>query len=362
MVGLDVAGSEVHERQEGVALVCTSANGWGLAHHGLLYPPSADVADILTPLIAERLACGEPVLAALSPKVVAQLRNRLATTAGLHTTDVGGLYRYPGRVLGHYLDWIAGTSPNGAATIVAAPQLDNDNPHRAALWMQVDALTTQALSACDLTLVCACPNDPATATVIRHAHPSLLNGTATANPDHLPADQFLANHPLPPPSELGQSDAIHVLDHPRQLTELRQVVRSHAARAGLTTSRSEDLVLAVSEVASNALEHGVPPATVCLWITSTLVICQISDNGHFTQPLAGLLPPHRNQGRGRGLWMIHQLCDELYRWPHPTTIRLHIDRPQATTPDRKAARNATSNLKPEPHASSTRQWNSRFTR
>jgi anti-sigma regulatory factor (Ser/Thr protein kinase) len=315
-----------------VALVCTSANGSGLAHHGLLHPPSTNVIDILTPLIAERLARREPVLAALPSTTAAQLHNRLPTMAGLHTTDVGGLYRHPGRVLGHYLGWIANTSPNGAATIVATPQLDNDNPHRAALWMQVDALITQALSACDLTLVCAYPNDPATATAIRRAHPSLLNGTATANPDHLPADQFLANHPLPAPSELSQPDAIHVLDHPRQLTALRKDIGSHAARAGLTTSRCEDLVLAVSEVASNALDHGVPPAAVCLWITVASVICQISDNGHFTQPLAGLLPPHRNQGRGRGLWMAHQLCDELYRWPHPTTIRLHIDRPQVTTP------------------------------
>jgi len=323
---LDAAGSDAHERQEGVALVGTSAN-----HHGLLHPPSADVTDILTPLIAERLACREPVLAALPPTTATQLHNRLPTTAGLHTIDVGRLYHHPGRVLGHYLGWIADTSPNGAATIVAAPQLDNDNPHRAALWMHVDALITQALSARDLTVVCVYPNDPATAVAIRHAHPSLLNGAATANPDHLPADQFLADHPLPPPSELGLPDAIHILDHPRQLTAVRKGIGSHGARAGLATSRCEDLVLAVSEVAGNALEHGVAPAAVCLWITSTSVICQISDNGHFTQPLAGLLPPHKNKGRVRGLWMAHQLCDELYRWPHPTTIRLHMDRPQTTT-------------------------------
>jgi anti-sigma regulatory factor (Ser/Thr protein kinase) len=315
-----------------VALVSTSGEGWGLVHHGLLHPPSADVADILTPLIAERLARREPVLAALPSTIATQLQHRLPTTAGLHTTDVGALYRHPGRVLGHYLGWVADTSPDGAATIIAAPQLDKDNPHRAALWMHVDALITQALPACDLTLVCAYSNDPVTAAAIRHAHPSLLNGAATPNPDHLPADQFLANHPLPPPSELGQPDATHILDHPSQLTELRKDIGTHATRAGLPTPRCEDFVLAVSEVAGNALEHGVPPAAVCMWTTSTSVICQVSDNGDFTQPLAGLLPPPANQGRTQGLWMAHQLCDELYRWPHPTTIRLQMDRPQSTTP------------------------------
>ena len=330
MVGDTVsnAGSELSQRQKGITSVCTSAQGGQLVHHGLLHPPSANVADIVTPLIAERLAGHERVLAVLPPAVAAQLHHRLPTTVGLHTTDVGELYRHPGRVLGHYLGWIADTSPSpdGTATIIAAAQLDTDNPHRAALWMHVDALITQALADCDLTLICAYPHDPATAAAIRHAHPSLLNGAATPNPDHLPADQFLAHHPLPPPSELGQPHDIHILDHPAQLTELRQRVSAHAARAGLPSCRGEDFVLAVSEVASNAVEHGAPPAAVCLWTTSTSVICQVSDNGHFTQPLAGLLPPHASQNRARGLWIAHQLCDELYCWPHPTTIRLHIDR------------------------------------
>ena len=311
--------------------MCTSAKGGGLVHHGLLYPPSVEVADLVTPLIAERLARRESVLAVLPPAITAQLHHRVPTMVGLHTTDVERLYRHPGRVLGHYLGWIADTSPDGAATIIAAARLDSDNAHRAALWMHIDALSTQALAERDLTLICAYPNDPATAAAIRDAHPSLLNGAATPNPDHFPADQFLAHHPLPPPSELGQPDDTHILDHPAQLTDLRKAIGAHAARAGLRTSRCEDFVLAVSEVATNAVEHGIPPAAVCLWTTATSVICQVSDNGHFTQPLAGLLPPHANQKRARGLWMAYQLCDELYRWPHPTTIRLQMDRPQATT-------------------------------
>jgi hypothetical protein len=57
------------------------------------------------------------------------------------------------------------------------------------------------------------------------------------------------------------------------------------------------------------------------------VICQISDNGQFTNPLAGLLPLTPSQHRTRGLWMAYQLCDQLYQWTNPTLIRLHMDRP-----------------------------------
>jgi hypothetical protein len=33
--------------------VCASANGRGLVRHGLLHPPSADLAAIVAPLVAE---------------------------------------------------------------------------------------------------------------------------------------------------------------------------------------------------------------------------------------------------------------------------------------------------------------------
>lgn len=312
--------------------MCTSADGRGLVHHGLLHPPSADLADILAPLIAERLGRGQPVLAVLSPTTAAQLHERLPTVAGLHTADPGGLYRHPGRVLSYYLGWIAEASSGKPATIVAVPELGEDNSHRTAFWMHVDALTTWALAECNLTLVCAYPNEPTTAAVVRQAHPSLLDGAATPSPDHLPAERFLASYPLPPPSELGHPEATRIINHPAQLAELRQVVGNHSARAGLPAARHEDFVLAVTEVATNALEHGAPPAAVSLWATSTSVICQITDNGRFTEPLAGLLPPQMNQRRARGLWMAHQLCDQLYLWPEPTTIRLQMDRPPATSP------------------------------
>ena len=196
--------------------------------------------------------------------------------------------------------------------------------------MHIEALTNQAFASCDLTLICAYPRDPATALAIRQVHPSLLDGAAMPSSDHLPADRFLASYPLPPPSQLGRPQLTRVLDRVSQLPALRQAARHHLIGAGLTTDRGADFVLAVIEVASNAVEHGVPPAAVCLWTNSASVTCQISDNGYFTKPLAGLLPPPHGRRRGRGLWLAYQLCDQLYLWPRPTTIRLHMNSAPST--------------------------------
>jgi anti-sigma regulatory factor (Ser/Thr protein kinase) len=307
--------------------VCTSTNARGLTHYGLIHSPSADLTATLAPMVTERLVRGEPVFAVLPPTTAAELRARLPTVTGLHTTDPCELYRHPGRVLSHYRAWIADTNSDGrSAMIVAAPDPGGDDPHRAALWMHIEAITTQALAECDLTLVCAYPNNSAAADAIRRAHPSLVDESITPNPDHLPAEQFLASHPLPPPVELGKPDLTHIIDHPPDLPTLRRIVAGHATLAGLSSARCDDFVMAVTEIATNALEHGTPPAAVLLWTIPASVICQITDTGQHTQPLAGLSPPRATQHRGRGLWMAHQLCDQLYLWPHPTTIRLQMDR------------------------------------
>jgi anti-sigma regulatory factor (Ser/Thr protein kinase) len=308
-------------------MACTGADDRMLAHHGLLHPATADLAAILAPLITERLVRGQPVLAVLPTTTATRLRTQLPSLAGLHTTDPGELYRHPGRVLAHYRAWISDKSPDGEpVTIVAAPDLHRHDTHRAALWMHVDAVTTVALAKCPLTLVCAYPDDPVTADTVRHAHPSLLNGATCPNPEHLPAEQFLARYPLPPPIELAEPDLTHTIDHFAQLFRLRRVVADHLARARLPATRQADFMLAISEIATNALEHGVPPANLRLWTTSMSVICEITDTGQGIAPIAGLLPPPTTQRRGRGLWMAHQLCDQFYLWPHPTTVRLQMDR------------------------------------
>lgn len=314
-------------------MVGTSACGRGLIHHGLLHPPSADLTATLAPLIMERLARGETVLAAVPPSTAAELPARLPTLAGLHITDSGELYRHPGRVLAYYGAWLAKTEPEGRpATIVAVPDPDDDDQHREALWMHVDAVTTVALAEQNLTLICAYSHHPATADAVHRVHPSLLNGTIMPNPDYLPAEQFVARYPLPPPAELGEPDFTHIIEHLRELSPLRQIVSAYATRAGLPADRSEDVVLAVTEIASNAIEHGSPPATARLWTTSTSMICQITDTGRYTRPLAGLLPPPSTQFRGRGLWMVHQLCDQVYCWQYPTTIRVQMDRTPQISP------------------------------
>jgi serine/threonine-protein kinase RsbW len=98
----------------------------------------------------------------------------------------------------------------------------------------------------------------------------------------------------------------------QDLPAVRRVIGSFALDAGLSPSRTDELVLAVNEITTNAVRHGRPPRTVRAWHTGGEVVVEVTDTGvGIRDALAGQrLPPAESRG-GRGLWLARQLCDSL---------------------------------------------------
>lgn len=112
-----------------------------------------------------------------------------------------------------------------------------------------------------------------------------------------------------------------------ELAAVRQFTAMRARQAGLPPRRVIDLVIAVNELASNTLAHTAGPGRLAIWSTPREVICQISDTGHITDPLAGTRPSQSGLlGAHMGLWVVQQICDlaEIQTSPAGTTIRLHM--------------------------------------
>jgi anti-sigma regulatory factor (Ser/Thr protein kinase) len=132
------------------------------------------------------------------------------------------------------------------------------------------------------------------------------------------------DQPLPPPPGDAQ-----VVSFRRDLASVRGLVSAGARALGLSPSRASDLLLAVGELIANTLAHTTGPGMLTMWATAQDVICQVSDSGYIIDPLAGQLRPGPAQeGGGRGLWVVHQLCDlvQVRSGPAGTTIRVHMRR------------------------------------
>jgi anti-anti-sigma factor len=63
------------------------------------------------------------------------------------------------------------------------------------------------------------------------------------------------------------------------LYALRAAVAAHATQAGLAPGRADDLVIAVHELAANAVRHGAGHGRLRVWRSDQALHCEISDDG-----------------------------------------------------------------------------------
>jgi anti-sigma regulatory factor (Ser/Thr protein kinase) len=158
-------------------------------------------------------------------------------------------------------------------------------------------------------------------------HPVVtVGGVRRASPRYTAPQATMAafNRPLPEPGTIPAMLAFDAAD----LSAVRRFVAVHAGGAGLGRAACVDLQLAVNEVATNAVVHGGGPGTVRIWADRRAVVCEVSDPGRFTDPLAGRIPPDVDSEHGRGLVLVNYLCDlvQIHTDRSGTTIRLHMRR------------------------------------
>jgi anti-sigma regulatory factor (Ser/Thr protein kinase) len=115
-----------------------------------------------------------------------------------------------------------------------------------------------------------------------------------------------------------------------QLGELRHVLSGWAGEHGLGAQAVEELVLAVNELATNSIRYGGGQGKLLSWREDEALVCEIQDAGHIEDPLIGRSPPAPNKHTGRGLWLVHQLCDlvQIHSTPSGTAVRVHKHRAQ----------------------------------
>lgn len=137
-----------------------------------------------------------------------------------------------------------------------------------------------------------------------------------------------------PGDAVGRSgDLLDVVFGWADFTRLRRQVAGHCTAAGLTGSRLDDFVLAVHEIAANAIVHADGGGRLILRRAAGGLRCLVCD--HALEDPAGRVPRARDGSEprevadaetGRGLWLAAQLADELSitSGPDSTIVSLYI--------------------------------------
>ena len=126
------------------------------------------------------------------------------------------------------------------------------------------------------------------------------------------------------------------------LYALRAAVQAHADRAGLSEERASEVVLAVHELAANAIAHGAGHGRFRMWDLNGTLRCEVLDSGPAGAggpagpPGAGgpAGPPGAggpagpseavdpwSAAPGHGLWLVRQVADQLDVWSGPSGTR-----------------------------------------
>jgi anti-sigma regulatory factor (Ser/Thr protein kinase) len=135
---------------------------------------------------------------------------------------------------------------------------------------------------------------------------------------HAHVETFAA--PLPKPTDA----VLRGIYGPSDVPATRRTVAQYARRCGLPEEQVEILELAASELATNSIRHGGGTGTLAMWLEPGAVIVEFSDAGHLADPLTGRLAPPLDSVGGRGLYLVHQLCDlvQVRSSPQGTTVRV----------------------------------------
>jgi len=307
-------------------------------HRAAYYTSSEHLVRVAVPIVEAALSQDLPVAVITSAATERRLREVLGGSAGLiHLPPPHARLRGSGqaaisqraRELRELTDWA------GPAVVLA-----EHHPHRAGIhpsaWLEADAANNLALAALPITMTCLYPTDyptglePETVSAsVRWNHPELISadGSIRENPDVRSPAEVLTMYPVPAPAPLGPPDR-ELTFTPWQLIDLRAAVAEETDGLALGQCNTQDFVLAVNEVAGNAVEHGYGVGLLQMWRRPDRLICEVHDSGSLREPLPGLRPPHPSGQRGRGMWIARQLCDQLHVWSdvRGTHVRLQAVR------------------------------------
>jgi anti-sigma regulatory factor (Ser/Thr protein kinase) len=313
-------------------------------HRLLPYSGAEDYLGGAVPFLRAGVDAGDRVVAVCASAREALLRDALGRTAAdVEFADAGAWYEHPARTLADCVGEACESARQGRRLrVLGDPVWATRTPLEVVEWQRAEALANIAFHGTGASLLCpyAASLPAAVVAAGRKTHPETVRGARTArNPGDVNPPAYCAQcdaEPLPPPPAGADTLEIQRPD----LYWLRAWVTDCARHTPLAEEDRQRLLVAVTEVVTNAIRHGEPPIVLRVWTEAAdgaaALVCEVTDEGRWPEDAGyGLVPPRPDGAtEGRfGLWAVRLLCSVVQiRTGGPgTAVRLRLALPGAVT-------------------------------
>lgn len=297
-----------------------------LAHDALLYSDIDEYVDGIRLIALAGVEADEPVLIAVPEPRLGTLRQALGGFGGGVTfVDMRQHGRNPGRILPLIRSFVD-EHADRRVRFVSEPIWPQRAPAEIVEGHRHEALVNLGLAGCDAHVICPYDTKGLEPWVVAEAlrtHPTaLVHGQRRISPTFTdPLTVYAAgDHPLSESPEETVEISLH-----EGLYGVRRDIERHVARE-LAQGRVSELVVAANEAVANTIRHAGGQGAARMWREDGRVVIEVADSGHIDDPFVGRRLPDALDESGRGVWLMHQLCDlvELRSGPAGTVVRLHM--------------------------------------
>jgi anti-sigma regulatory factor (Ser/Thr protein kinase) len=284
-----------------------------LQHDALVYDSDDDMVGAVAPYLEAGIASGEPTVAVMTRLNWGMLRDALGPLADqVSYTNCDAFYTRPIKAIAAYDATLRSHALAGHPQVRVVGELPWGPTEREwREWTGYEAALNRALAHHDATVLCTYNARVLPDRLVDAAfqtHPQVVNGQREANsryehPEELLRALAMPAIDAPDLAPLGLCDNVETY---------RERLAAALAAASVPPARALEMLLAATEVFTNASTHGRGPTALAAGTADGWFACEVSDAGPgLDDPLAGYLPPGQSAGLRRGLWVARQLVSRL---------------------------------------------------
>jgi anti-sigma regulatory factor (Ser/Thr protein kinase) len=281
-----------------------------LRHHAMVYSCTEEYATRSVAFLREGLYAGERCVVGNNRAGLATVREALGPDAeGVEFVDVSWTYTRPAQAVAAHYGTLLRASRNGRPVRAIGefqfgPTFDDWKE-----WQSYEAITNLAYAHLPVWLVCAYPANGLPDSVlegVRSTHCEVLTDRWEKS-EQFEDPRDAVRRLTPAPASLPE---LRSWSAGPDLERFRERLARDLATEQVPDVKALEVLVAATEIAANALQHGGGIEEVRVGGVDGWFVCEVIDRGGgFDDPVLGYLAPR--PGTGRGLWVARQLTRRL---------------------------------------------------